>query len=142
MIEVRPVKNKKELQQLFFIRKEVFVNEQKVDPSVEFDGLDDKAEHIAALLDNNIVGCARVRYMDNKAKLERIALLKEYRGNGFGGKILKFLISYCRDKGVTEIYLHSQIAVKGFYRRFGFIEKGEPFLEAGIPHIEMYMKLK
>ena len=41
--------------------------------------------------------------------------------------------------GFNEIILHSQTYVTGFYKKFGFKSRGEPFFEADIEHVEMYL---
>lgn len=40
-----------------------------------------------------------------------------------------------------ELRLHSQTHAAPFYRKFGFGEIGEEFLEEGVPHIEMSKEL-
>jgi len=137
---IREIKNKKELEKVFIIRKEVFVRGQNVPEEMEIDGEDDKAIHIIVLLKNKPIGCARIRITDNKAKLERISVLAEYRGKGYGKDLVKFLVKFCLDKKVREIYMHAQYYLKNFYSDFGFIERGEIFDEAGIKHIEMVYK--
>lgn len=139
-LEIRLAQNKKELDQVIDIRKTVFVNEQNVPLSLELDGLDGESEHIIVLYKNETIGCARIRFNNDKAKLERIAILKKYREKGFGKRLMHYLINYCRSKGVKEIYLHSQIYMKDFYKRLGFRTRGKPFMEAGIEHVKMYMK--
>ena len=45
------------------------------------------------------------------------------------------------DRGFVEIVLHAQVAVAGFYRRLGYVEEGDLFEEAGIPHVAMRKKI-
>jgi predicted GNAT family N-acyltransferase len=45
------------------------------------------------------------------------------------------------ERGFAEIVLHAQVAVAGFYRRCGYVEEGDLFDEAGIPHIAMRRKI-
>ncbi|MCD6318277.1 GNAT family N-acetyltransferase [Candidatus Aerophobetes bacterium] len=104
------------------------------------DGLENEAKHVIVKYRGKTIGCARVRFLENKAKLERIALLEDYRGKGFGREIMNYLIRYCKRKKVEEIFLHSQSYVKKFYEKCGFKPRGKPFLEAGIKHIEMRME--
>ena len=139
-LEIRPIKNKKELDQIIEIRKQVFVKEQDVPLDLEVDGLDPEAEHIIAYYNGKPIGCARIRTNDY-CKLERIAILKEYRNRGFGKKLTKYLVNYCKSKNFNEISLHSQTYVSDFYKKLGFKERGKTFFEAGIEHIEMYMKI-
>ena len=53
---------------------------------------------------------------------------------------MKKVIESAMDLNVEKIYLHSQMDSKIFYQRLGFIELGQIFYEANIPHIEMILK--
>jgi predicted GNAT family N-acyltransferase len=139
-LEIRQVKTNEELNQVFKIRKQVFIKEQNVPFYLEMDGLDSEAEHVIAFLDDMPIGCARIRTNDC-IKLERIAILKEYRKRGFGKQLTEYLINYCKRKKYNEICLHSQTFVSDFYEKLGFKKRGNQFLEAGIEHVEMYMKI-
>lgn len=118
------------------IRETVFVHEQKVDKQIEFDGKDPEATHYLAFYDNLAVGCARWRKTDSGIKLERFAVLPEYRVNKIGYKILLVVLEdvTCLDH---VIYLNSQKSAIGFYLKSGFVCKGESFFEAGIEHVKM-----
>ena len=136
---IKFVEKQDELDQVIEIRKKVFVEEQNVPLDLEVDGLDPEAKHIIAYLDSKPVGCARVR-TNKHAKLERIAIIKKNRGKGFGKQLTDFLIKYCKQEGFDEIHLHSQTYVADFYKKHGFEVRGDPFYEAGIEHVEMYLK--
>ena len=101
------------------------------------DEFDKDAKHFIVYLKNKSIGCARIRKINNYVKLERIAILKEYRGRGFGKDLTNFLINYCKKIGFNEIQLHSQIYISNFYEKLGFKSIGKKFLEADIEHIEM-----
>jgi len=139
-LEIKLVKNKEELDQVIEIRKNVFVKEQKVPLDLELDGLDSEAEHVIVYLGNEPIGCARIR-KNKYAKLERIAIIKKYRGKGFGKRLTEFLVDYCKQKNFDEIRLHSQTYIRDFYKKCGFKIRGKPFFEAGIEHVEMYVKI-
>jgi len=139
-LKVRLIKNKRELDDVLKIREIVFIKGQNCPRECEMDGLENKAKHVIVKYRGKTIGCARVRFLENKAKLERIALLEDYRGKGFGREIMNYLIRYCKRKKVEEIFLHSQSYVKKFYEKCGFKPRGKPFLEAGIKHIEMRME--
>ena len=110
---------------------------QNVPEELEIDGEDDSATQIIVLLGKKPIGCARIRMVDNKAKLERISILEAYRGKGYGKDLVKFLIKFCLDKKLKEIYMYAQYYLKTFYSTLGFKERGKVFDEAGIKHIEM-----
>ena len=140
-LQIKLVTNKEDFEQVINIRKEVFIKGQNVPLDIEIDGLDPESEHFIAYLENEPIGCARIRTNKNYARLERIAILKKYRCNGFGTELTKFLIDYCRKQNYVEIILHSQNYVIDFYKKFGFKIKGETFLEANIEHKEMVLDI-
>ena len=119
----------------------MFIKGQNVSQELEIDGLDDESEHVIARLDEKPIGCARIRYVDGKAKLERIAILEQYRGKGYGKKLMEFLVDYCRKKDVSGITMNAQYYLLDFYKSLGFEPVGEKFLEAGIEHIEMSFRV-
>ena len=119
-LKIKLVKSKEDLEQTINIRKEVFIKEQNVPLDIEIDGLDLESEHFIAYLNNEPIGCARIRTNKNYTKLERIAIIKKHRYKGFGTQLIKFLIDYCRKKNFGEIIIHSQTCVIDFYEKFGF----------------------
>lgn len=123
------------------IRIEVFQNEQKVDPSLEFDGLDEQADHLLAYLESKPVGTARVRQLNAEtAKIERLAVLAPFRGQGIGRNLMIKALELTQSYGVNEVIITAQLYVKSLYDQLGFIPEGEEFLEAGMPHIKMRKK--
>jgi len=138
--QIKKVETEKELQQVFDIRKKVFIEGQNVPSEIEMDNYDETSEHFITYLNDISIGCARIRQNDY-IKLERIAILKEYRNKGYGTKLTKWLINYCKQKKNREIMLHSQLYVVDFYKKFGFKKVGEIFDEAGIEHVKMILTL-
>ncbi len=132
-------KDKKSAKIAFAIRKKVFVIEQKVDPDLEYDEFEDNAQHYLVYLDKNPVATARRRETEKGIKLERFAVLKDFRNKGIGTELLKFVL-----KDVIPlskyIYIHSQINALNFYLRNGFKIKGSKFIEADIEHYFMRYK--
>ena len=141
-LDIHLVRDKKELEQVFEIRTMVFIEGQNVPYDEEMDGLDDEAIQVLALLQGKAVGCARVRFIDDRAKLERIAVLPEYRKMGIGQTITSFLVEEAKKRKVREAYMHAQVYANDFYIKCGFVPRGPEFDEAGIIHREMYMALK
>jgi predicted GNAT family N-acyltransferase len=140
-LDIHLVRDRKELEQLFEIRTIVFIEGQNVPYEEEMDGLDDEATQIIACLDGQAVGCGRIRFLGNQAKLERLAVLQKYQGRGIGREILDFMVARSREKGATEAMMHAQCYANDFYRKCGFRPRGQEFMEAGIRHIEMYLDL-
>lgn len=121
------------------IRFEVFTEEQGVDKDLEFDGLDFQATHYIISVDNIPVATARWRELQTGIKLERMAVLKEYRKFGFGNLLLRFILNDLKT-AKAKIYLHSQSYITSFYKHAGFAQEGEEFEEAGKKHFKMVLK--
>jgi predicted GNAT family N-acyltransferase len=139
-IKIRLIKNKKELNLLLKIREIVFIKGQNVPVKRERDNLEGSAKHVIVLLKNKPIGCARVRFIDGKAKLERIALLPKYQRKGFGKKLMAYLINYSKKHKVKGIYLHGQCRIQKFYEDVGFKTRGKVFMDGGMRHYEFYME--
>ncbi|MCK5283654.1 MAG: GNAT family N-acetyltransferase [Nanoarchaeota archaeon] len=142
-LKIRLIKNN-ELNDVFKIRDIVFIKGQKVPKERDRGKLDNYADnyakHFIVLYNNRHIGCARVRFLNNKAKLERMAILKKYRRKGFGKQLLKHLISYCKRNKVKEIYCHAQYYIRNYYKSCGFKQRGKTFMDANMKHIGMFLK--
>ncbi len=131
-----------EFSQMQVIRRSVFQEEQGVDPALEFDGLDEIADHLLAYLDNQPVGTARIRYLNqHTAKVERLAVLSEARGKGLGKKLMEKALDVAAKKNIEEVVVNAQDYVKSLYEQLGFEQVGERFDEAGIAHVKMVKRL-
>ena len=120
------------------IRSIVYQKEQGVDPQLEFDGQDKVAKHFLAYLDCQAVGTTRIRNLDGKrAKIERLAVLKIARGQGIGTDLMTQALAFLTEEGYQEVVIHAQAYIKRLYEKMGFVQVGEGFIEAGIPHIKM-----
>ena len=127
------------IDQVFAIRTEVFVHEQKCLPSEEFDELDAVAQHYLLFENELAVATGRFRKTDNGIKIERIATLSQYRGKGYATELLHHLMEVAQTT-YTEancFYLHAQVSVKPLYEKLGFISYGNTFIEADIVHQAM-----
>jgi predicted GNAT family N-acyltransferase len=134
-IQIQLITTSDMLQQAFNIRREVFVIEQMVSETEEYDQ-EDISTHFIALYDGLPVGTARYRTTLNGIKLERFAILKSFRSRGVGSAILKHML---QELSAFEglIYLHAQLTAMGLYSKFSFEAIGEQFDEAGIQHYKM-----
>ena len=121
------------------IRTAVFVQEQGVDASDEYDAFEEVSQHYLVNVDSKAVATTRWRFTPNGIKLERFAVLPTYRGEGIGKYLLDQVIEEVQ-KHSKPIYLHAQIQVVDFYQKFGFEKEGVPFEEAGIQHFKMLFK--
>lgn len=139
-IDVTKIKTEEALTALFNIRQEVFVIEQNVAPDEEYDEFEETSTHFLALYEGIPAGTARWRYTDNGVKLERFAVLKEYRGYGVGKALVEAVIEDIAREGAAKgqlLYMHAQIPVVPLYERFNFKIEGEIFSECNIEHYKM-----
>lgn len=125
------------MDQAFKIREQVFIREQGVPEDLEKDSSDRVAIHYILFDEEKPIATARRRKTTNGIKLERFAVLSEYRNHGIGSKVLHFVLEDLKNEDTT-IYLNSQEKAVPFYERYGFVKSGEPFMEAGIRHFLMY----
>jgi len=142
IITFKLVTNDGELKSAFDVRRKVFVEEQGISEDIELDEHDREALHIIARDGEKVIGTARVLFLvPSQAKIERMAILKPFRGKGTGSKIISFLDETLRNRQINQVFLHAQYPVVDFYRSCGFEESGSPFREAGIRHIKMQKRL-
>jgi predicted GNAT family N-acyltransferase len=138
-LQVQKALTKEELEKVFAIRKIVFVDEQNCPPELEWEN-EDVSIHFLALSDHQPCGACRWRKTDKGYKLERFAVLKEFRGQGVG----RALIATALDDLPSDadyIYLNSQLDAMSLYAKFGFVAEGDQFEEAGIQHFKMVKKV-
>lgn len=140
MITVKEIINKKDQKKAQEIRHVVFVVGQNVPSEMEIDEYEMESYHYLAFLNNNPAGAARWRITDQGVKLERFAVLNEFRGRGIGSAMVEKILSDINrdpDARNKEIYLHAQMDAIPLYRKFGFIKFGNMFDEAGLMHYAM-----
>jgi predicted GNAT family N-acyltransferase len=117
------------------VRNRVFSDEQGISEALDFDGRDHECVQVLAQIgDGEAIGTAR---MLPDGHVGRIAVHKEWRGQGVGTRITEYLTDVARERGFAEIHLHSQAQAAEFYTRLGFEARGEIFMEAGIEHLLM-----
>ncbi len=134
MIEVLKIKTAEQLSTAHKIRFDVFVIEQAVDEQLEYE-FEEESVHFLALINKQPAGSARWRKTNNGIKLERFAVLKEFRSTGVGSALLLSIINDVPNN--NYLYLHAQLSAMGLYSKFGFVAVGEQFTEAGIEHFKM-----
>lgn len=145
-MEIIPVTAREQLEDCFSIRIKVFVEEQKVPRDLEMDEYDvspDACRHILLKDGDKPAATGRWKvYEEGTAKLQRIAVLKEYRSSGIGKILVLALEDDARKAGMDTVILDGQCTAEGFYKRLGYTTvPGEPFLDAGILHVRMTKKL-
>ncbi|MFM7698923.1 MAG: YbgC/FadM family acyl-CoA thioesterase [Limnohabitans sp.] len=125
------------------LRTEVFVEEQGVSQSLEWDEKDPLSLH--AVLRNRMglpVATGRLLPAEmGVSKIGRMAVKRTLRGLRLGDHVLNGLLDAARKRGDTDVVLHAQCTAEHFYQRQGFVRRGEVFQEADMDHIEMSIRL-
>lgn len=124
------------------IREAVFINEQNIPPEQEWDDLDTTSTHFLAIDGNYCMGTARLtKETESCARISRVAVLKDWRGLHIGNEILQAIINEAKQQNFTLLTLAAQKHATKFYKHFGFEVVSDEFLEVGIPHVEMQLKI-
>lgn len=142
MYHVKIVSSDKELEDAFFVRKKVFVEEQRVPLSLELDEFDETASHFVVYEKGNPIGAGRIRETGTGiGKVERVCILPDYRGLHLGKLIMKALEDHGYERGFKKIVLNAQSYAIPFYESIGYLVTSPEFMDADIPHRAMEKKL-
>jgi predicted GNAT family N-acyltransferase len=141
VIEVREAAGATELETAMAIRHAVFVGEQDVPVELEVDGRDDEAVHLVALRDGAVVATCRLLGHGATVHLGRLAVDASARRQGIAAKLLIAAEAWARAHGARRLALSAQTYATGLYLAAGYAVVGEPYLEAGIEHVDMELGL-
>ena len=113
----------------FFVRASVFMVEQGF--QVEFDDTDNISWHLAVYDGDEPIGAARIFLGEDKVwQIGRVCVLEACEQ-----KIVELA------KGPAQAHLSAQVQAKGFYKKHGYTESGEEYLDEFCPHISMTKQL-
>ncbi len=122
------------------VRAAVFIQEQGVPEELEWDEHDATCRHALALSSNGeAIGCGR---MLPNGHIGRVAVLPQWRKKMVGTAIVEAFLNYAEAHDYAQVDVDAQTHAVPFYQRFDFVEQGEVFMEAGLPHIKMLRKLQ
>ncbi len=137
-INYKLVETNEELEAALELRRQVFSLEQGIAESLVCDTQDREALQIVVKSGRAIIGTARIRFPgDNCAKIERMAVSRDWRRRGIGRGIMTFLTNELKQRRVNKAVLHAQHDAVSFYKSMGYGISGAPFEEAGIKHLPM-----
>ena len=129
-----------ELYKILQARIDVFVVEQNC-PYPECDNYDQKALHLWAEIDNEILAYCRIfdkgiKYPETS--IGRVLTTENARGKKMGKQLLSYAIEIIETRYKTpSVRISAQDYLLKFYSEFGFVDTGKKYLEDGIPHTEM-----
>ncbi|MFF3018595.1 GNAT family N-acetyltransferase [Streptomyces sp. NPDC057939] len=146
-VTVRVASSDADLAACYAVRTEVFVVEQSVPESIEYDAYDAIALHVLATgPDGGPLGTGRLLYgpealgktgSPEVGSLGRLAVTKSARGLGVGVALVRAIEAEAVRIGLAAVDLGAQTHALGFYERLGYVAYGPEFLDAGIPHRSM-----
>jgi predicted GNAT family N-acyltransferase len=118
----------------------VFIREQSVPEELEWDEHDATCRHALALShQGEAIACGRIF---TNGHIGRIAVLPQWRDQKVGTAVMEALLDYAAAHDYPQVDVDAQIHAVPFYKRFDFVEHGKVFMDAGLPHIKMRLKLK
>jgi predicted GNAT family N-acyltransferase len=138
-IGITVARNFEDMMRVAAIRNVVYMGEQECPYFEEYDGNDLSATHLLAYIGDEPIGCLRLRFFADFAKLERLAIRKEFRKSRAAFQLVRAAFKFCQKKGYQRIYAHSQTRLVDFWKRFGFrvLEGGKSFVFSGFDYVEV-----
>jgi ElaA protein len=131
-----------ELYAILRLRSEVFVVEQNC-VFLDMDNKDQHCDHVMGWQGSLLAAYSRIvpaGISYGESSIGRIVTSPTVRGSGVGRELLIRSIDHLYTlHGKCAIRIGAQYYLKKFYETFGFIQKGEIYLEDGIEHIEMLL---
>lgn len=126
------------------LRRAVFVEEQNIPESLEWDAHDPVVLHaVARNRLGQVIATGRLLHAeDGVSHIGRMAVHRNLRSGGHGAAVVRVLEEAAQARGDREVALNAQRSAERFYARLGYAVHGEGFEEAGIPHIEMRRALR
>ena len=143
-LTLKPVIAPMDMMHVLDIRNRVFVIGQNCPYDVEVVPEEEKeAKHFLIYFKEEPVGTIRYRQTgEREFKLERFAILEQYRGKGYGKEAFLYLVNKLgEDYNPCTIWFNAQYQLLDYYKKLGFDEEGDTFYEANIKHIKMVKKI-
>ena len=156
-IYIEIVKSQEDLDAILDLRSAVFIDEQLVPEEEEIDDLDslesivdDKVIHLIAKENNKIIATARMFGEDRSIisssretdlHVGRVAVRYDARKTGVGRLLMNKCHQVAVQRGYSMLTLSAQVQALGFYERLGYQARGKIYLDAGIEHLDMDIKV-
>lgn len=123
------------------IRETVFVKEQGF--KEEFDSVDLIATHIVIYNDGKPAAVGRYFNEGNSPTyhIGRVAVMKEYRGLGYGKDIMDIAEKHIKAEGGEKIEVSAQLQAKPFYKKCGYTAVGDIYYDEHCKHILMFKNI-
>lgn len=121
VFDIKIAQTPEEISAAMELRREVFVNEQKVPEDKEFDNNDFVGcTHLYATDGKQTIGCLRLRFFNGFAKLERLCCKKEYRKTALASQLIESAFSFCEFNGYDKIVSYCDTELVPYWKKLGF----------------------
>ena len=103
------------------------------------DEYEDNSFHLIGVIDNQIVACGRLHFIDDsKAQIRYMAVDEKYQRKGLGSSILSLLESHAKKNNADKVILNARDHAIKFYAAAKYkILKKYHGSDTGIPHTTM-----
>lgn len=132
-----------ELYAMLALRQSILVVEQS-SPYPDLDFVDQVADHVLVTDNGSLIGYARCHApLEGKtcASFGRLVVAQAYRRTGLGKELVRQLIARIAAGPCRDVCIGAQLYLENFYTGFGFTRDGEPYDDAGVPHVTMRLRL-
>lgn len=119
----------------------MFSGEQGVSIAADRDGRDGESTHLVAIEGERVIGTCRLLFRSNVARLGRLAVDPDRRGEGIAAALLALADRVALEQGASSISLHAQTYARRLYLDAGYEARGPEFVEEGIEHVAMAKRL-
>lgn len=144
MYEIRKVSSEKELISCSAVRKCVFGDEEKAVEALyvidEVDRLSETKKFLLIMNGENIGTVRYIKYDAHTAKLQRMAVLKDYRRCRLASELLPVIEKDLVKEGYSRMIFDSASSAKDFYKRNGYEIISSEFYEDNRPHITIFIR--
>src|SRR5690625_8004945 len=108
-MNIKIATTEEEKQQVYTVRKTVFVDEQNVPVEEEIDGHEASSIHFLCQVGEQAIGAGRLRFESDYGKLERICVLKPFRSQSYGKHIIQTMVNEIKKQSfqLTKIGEHN-----------------------------------
>ena len=121
------------------IRTSVFIDEQGF--KNEFDETDKTCTHIVLYDRGKCIATCRYFKEGENYHIGRVAIIKEYRGQGLGNYIMQIAENEIKNEGGKIIEVSAQVRVSDFYKKLGYNKVGDIYFDEYCEHVRMVKKL-
>lgn len=137
-IVYRSPKSEKEFEDYFRFRWKLLRKPLGFAQGSEQDDLENTAFHIAAFINEKIIGVARFQIEnDSTARIRFMAVDYKYRKQGIGSRLLEELENIAKTKGVKNCWLYARETAAVFYLKNDYVINGVAASELATKHQRM-----